>query len=103
MKQLVTVIVGTRFRGLSAIDTLIRLEIGAELDLVREDNPHDPQAVACYSGGTHLGYVPMMTRGPVAVALDRGEKLRARLIRRAECHQGGRFLTREPMIEITSV
>ena len=38
---------------------LSKLKVGKKLDLVLEfDNPHDPDAVAIYRKGVHLGYVP---------------------------------------------
>lgn len=36
-----------------------KLKPGKELELIAEpDNPHDPDAVAIYRKGVHLGYVP---------------------------------------------
>jgi hypothetical protein len=52
-------IVGTKYRSPEAIAVLTRLRPGDRLRLVREpDNPHDPNAVAVYSGTMHIGYIP---------------------------------------------
>jgi hypothetical protein len=62
-----TTIVGTRFRGPKAVAALARLRPGDRLRLVREpENEHDPDAVAVYSGTTHLGYIPRGVNRDVA-------------------------------------
>ena len=54
-----TTVVGTKYRGPAAVAALARLRSGDRLRLVREPgNPHDPDAVAVYSGTTHIGYIP---------------------------------------------
>lgn len=58
-----TVIVGPkghadRYPG--AAEELMLLGPGALIDLVAEpENQHDAKAVACYSNGVHLGYIPV--------------------------------------------
>jgi hypothetical protein len=62
-----TTIVGTKYRGRAAIAVLTRLRPGDRLRLVREpDNPHDSNAVAVYSGTTHIGYIPRLINRDVA-------------------------------------
>ena len=59
-----------------------RLAVGDRLSLVREaDNRHDPRAVRVDWQGQPLGYLPRAENGAVAAALDRGEKLEARIAR----------------------
>lgn len=55
---------------------------GDPLTLHREPaNHHDPKAVRVEWHGAKLGYLPRAENGPVAAALDRGEKLRANISR----------------------
>ena len=59
-----------------------RLAVGDRLALVREpDNRHDSRAVRVDWQGQALGYLPRAENGAVAAALDRGEKLEARIAR----------------------
>ncbi|HJW04563.1 MAG TPA: HIRAN domain-containing protein [Azospira sp.] len=59
-----------------------RLVVGDRLTLVREaDNHHDPRAVRVDWQGQPLGYLPRAENSAVAAALDRGEKLEARIAR----------------------
>lgn len=59
-----------------------RLAVGNRLTLVREaDNRHDARAVRVDWQGQPLGYLPRAENGAVAAALDRGEKLEARIAR----------------------
>ncbi len=58
---------------------------GDPLDLVREpNNPYDRQAVALYWNNVKLGYVPRGENTAVAQMLDRGERLKARIVRLQE-------------------
>src|SRR5437868_12047369 len=60
------------------------LRVGQPLELGREpDNPHDPNAVSVSWRGNKLGYVPRRDNGALAWALDRGERLNARISRLA--------------------
>jgi hypothetical protein len=62
-----TTVVGTKYRGPEAIAALARLRPGDQLRLVREpSNPHDPDAVAVYSGTMHIGYIPRGVNRDVA-------------------------------------
>lgn len=55
---------------------------GDPVSLHREpENRHDPKAVRVEWQGTKLGYLPRAENGPVAAALDRGEKLHANISR----------------------
>jgi hypothetical protein len=57
-----------------------RLQVGDELALIREpDNPHDVRAVRIEWQGIHLGYLPRAENEAVAAALDRGERVVARI------------------------
>ena len=56
------------------------LAVGEELALIRESsNTHDPDAVAVYFNDQQLGYVPRGENGSIALMLDRGENLEARI------------------------
>lgn len=70
--QLRTALVGSRYHK-GAYDRLRVLKRGAELTPVAEpENPHDPEAVAVYHGGQHMGYVPRDQAPLVARALAEG-------------------------------
>jgi hypothetical protein len=61
------------------------LREGDALTLVREaDNKHDPLAVRVDWQGHVLGYVPRDQSGPVAMAMDRGTHLSARIAKLRE-------------------
>jgi hypothetical protein len=61
------------------------LRVGDTLELQREPgNPHDPLAVAVWWRGRQLGYVPRRENGALAWAMDRGERVNARISRLAE-------------------
>jgi hypothetical protein len=56
------------------------LRVGDPVELEREaENPHDPNAIAVRWRGRKLGYVPRRDNATLAWALDRGERLRARI------------------------
>lgn len=57
-----------------------RLRVGDALQLVREPaNPHDARAVRVDWQGVQLGYLPRAENEAVAAALDRGERVAARI------------------------
>lgn len=57
-----------------------RLRVGDALTLIREpDNPHDPRAVRVEWRGVKLGYLPRAENEAVAAAMDRGERVTARI------------------------
>jgi len=56
------------------------LAVGDRLDLVREPaNPHDANAVRVEWRGRKLGYVPRAENAALAWAMDRGERVTARI------------------------
>lgn len=56
------------------------LQIGDVLTLVREpDNPHDARAVRVEWQDRQLGYLPRAENEAVAAAMDRGERVEARI------------------------
>ncbi len=76
------------------------LRRGDELELVREpDNPHDANAVLVAWRGRRLGYVPRAENAALAWAMDRGERLRARVSRLAEHPNPRRRIEIEVFIE----
>lgn len=70
------------FRYHAAMDVWDELHIGERLELAREpDNPHDANAVSVSWHGRKLGYVPRRENATLAWALDRGDRLAARISR----------------------
>ena len=62
-----------------------QLQTGDTLTLVREpDNPHDRNAVRVEWQGRQLGYLPRAENQAVAVELDRGGRVEARIARLRE-------------------
>jgi len=58
------------------------LGVGDRLALVREpDNPYDANAVRVEWAGRKLGYVPRTENAALAWAMDRGERVSARISR----------------------
>lgn len=56
------------------------MRVGDALTLIREpDNRHDPLAIRVEWHGHKLGYVPRADNRAVAAAMDRGDKLVARI------------------------
>ena len=70
------------FRYAEASQVWSELRIGDPLELVREpDNPHDRNAVRVDWRGRKLGYVPRAENEALAWAMDRGERVTARISR----------------------
>ena len=68
------------FRYHAAAEVWDDLRVGDALELAREpDNAYDARAVSVSWRGRKLGYVPRRENAAVAWALDRGERLRARV------------------------
>ncbi len=63
------------------------LQVGAALDLVREpDNAYDPRAVRVEWRGRKLGYLPRLDNAAASQLLDRGQALRAEILRLRDSH-----------------
>jgi hypothetical protein len=61
----------------------VQLQVGDVLTLAREpENPHDTRAVRVEWQGSLLGYLPRAENDAVAAALDRGERVEARIAAR---------------------
>lgn len=57
-----------------------KMNVGDVVTLIREpDNPHDPRAVRVEWQGIKLGYLPRAENEAVAAAMDRGERVAARI------------------------
>jgi hypothetical protein len=57
-----------------------KMSVGDVVMLIREpDNPHDPRAVRVEWQGAQLGYLPRAENEAVAAAMDRGERVSARI------------------------
>jgi hypothetical protein len=68
------------FRYHEAAAVWKELAVGDRLDLVREPaNPHDANAVRVEWRGRKLGYVPRAENAALAWAMDRGERVAARI------------------------
>lgn len=66
-------------------DVWDQLKAGDELKLVREpDNVHDRNAVRVEWKGRQLGYLPRAENQAVAIELDRGSRVEARISRLRE-------------------
>lgn len=77
-----------------------QLRVGDALELVRQpDNPHDERAVSVAWRGHLLGYVPRRANGAIAWAMDRGERLRARISRLSDPAERARRLELEVYLE----
>lgn len=88
------------FRYHAGAEAWPEMRIGDRLELAREpDNPHDPAAVSVSWRGRKLGYVPRRDNAALAWALDRGERLQARISRLAEHRNPSRRLELEVFIE----
>jgi hypothetical protein len=73
------------FRYAEASQVWSELRLGDPLELVREaDNPHDRNAVRVDWRGRKLGYVPRAENAALAWAMDRGERVTARISRLQE-------------------
>lgn len=88
------------FRYYAADSAWPELRVGDRLELVREaDNPHDAGAVRVYWRGLMLGYVPRRENAALAWAMDRGERLRARISRLSQDPNPARRLELEVYLE----
>jgi hypothetical protein len=88
------------FRYHAAAELWDRLRVGDPLELQREPgNPHDAQAIGVSWKGHKLGYVPRRDNGALAWALDRGERLQARISRLARHPNPARRIEFEVFIE----
>ncbi len=79
------------FRYAEASQVWPELRVGDALELVREpDNPYDRNAVRVDWRGRKLGYVPRAENAALAWAMDRGERVTAR-ISRLQAHPNPRL------------
>lgn len=100
MKELETVIVGTRFRGENAIRASARLAVGQEIRLQRDAaNPYDANAVACFAFGMQIGFLSKLVNAPIAAAMDSGSDATATVIAPAEI-TGKLYIKREAKIRV---
>lgn len=68
------------FTHYDAADSFDQIKAGDELVLIREpDNPYDVNAVRVEWHGRKLGYLPRHENRAIAVELDRGGKIEARV------------------------
>ena len=88
------------FRYHAASRVWDELALGDALELAREpDNPYDPNAVSVSWRGHKLGYVPRRENAALAWALERGERLRARISRLLEHPNPARRIEFEVYLE----
>jgi hypothetical protein len=88
------------FRYHAAAEVWPQLRIGDSLELRREpDNPHDANAVSVCWRGRKLGYLPRRENGAAAWALDRGQRLGARISRLAPHPNPARRIEVEVYVE----
>jgi HIRAN domain len=78
-----------------------RLQPGDPLELVRESsNPHDRNAVRVDWDGHVLGYLPQSDNADIARQLDRGQSLKARIVKLAKYRNHRRKLEIEIYVEL---
>lgn len=78
-----------------------RMQPGDPLELVRESaNPHDQNAVRVDWDGHVLGYLPQADNADIARQLDRGQSLKARVVKLAKYRNNRRKLEVEIYIEL---
>ena len=78
-----------------------RMLPGDPLELVRESaNPHDQNAVRVDWDGHVLGYLPQADNADIARQLDRGQSLKARIVKLAKYRNHRRKLEVEIYIEL---
>ncbi len=88
------------FRYYDAGEAWPELRVGDRLELALEpDNPYDARAVRVSWHGRMLGYVPRKENRAIAWALERGERLSARISRLAEHASPARRLEFEVFVE----
>jgi hypothetical protein len=88
------------FRYYGAADIWDVLRVGDALELAREsDNPHDARAISVSWRGRKLGYVPRRENRVLAWAMDRGERVRARISRLAAHPNPARRIELEVFVE----
>lgn len=76
---------GSQYYALS--EAWPQIKPGDRLTLTREpDNRHDRNAIRVDWNGRQLGYVPRAENRAVAAALDRGERLEARVLQLRDAH-----------------
>jgi hypothetical protein len=89
---------GFRFHAAGSVWPALR--VGDRLDLAREaDNPHDASAIRVSWRGHALGYVPRRQNAALAWAMDRGERLQARISRLSEDPNPARRVEFEVFLE----
>lgn len=88
------------FRYYAAAPLWQELRVGDALELLREpENPHDARAVSVSWRGRQLGYVPRRANEALAWAMDRGERLQARISRLSDDPNPARRLEFEVYLE----
>jgi HIRAN domain-containing protein len=88
------------FRYHAAAEVWEEMRIGDRLELAREpDNAYDANAVSVSWRGRKLGYVPRRENATLAWALDRGDRLAARISRLSRHPNPARRLEFEVLAE----
>ena len=76
------------------------MRVGDALELAREpDNVHDARAISIQWQGHRLGYVPRAQNAALAWAMDRGERLDARVSRLQPHHDSRKRMEFEVYVE----
>ena len=88
------------FRYYHAAALWPHLRVGDALELLREaDNLHDARAVSVSWRGQRIGYVPRQANEALAWAMDRGQRLHARISRLSDHPNPARRLEFEVYVE----
>ncbi len=82
-------LVGTKFRGQAAIDTMLRMREGDAVRLEREpSNRYDANAIQVHFLGMFVGFIAKLANPRIAAAMDRGCDVQATVISGATMVRG---------------
>lgn len=96
MTATTTVIVGTKYRGPTAVEAVGDLRVGDTLRLERETHRFDGWAIQCWVRSQCVGYLPKQVNGPIARAMDAGLAATAAVVKPARIARG--HVVEEPMV-----
>lgn len=100
MPDIITPIVGSKWRGEQAAETLRALRHDLAVRLVRENHPKDANAVQVWALGCWVGYLSRIVNEPIARALDAERPVSAFVVELAQFYPSGK-LKREPMLKVS--
>lgn len=99
MTEIATVIVGTKYKGIDALNAVEVMRIGEPVTLKRAQHPKDANAVECHYLGVFVGFVPRQANPAIARAFDIGKTPIATITERAVVRAGR--VRAEPKITVS--